>query len=791
MISGFLDRYSAFVLKHRWLVVGIATFVMLVLTMGAVNIGVTNDHRVLFDEDDPQLLALEELDQTYAESNTALVAIAPSNGLVFTGETLGVVERLTEAAWHLPYSTRVDSLTNFSYSESEGDDLNVGPLVEDASELGEQEVARLERTALSLTEIVGRLVSHDGRVAAIVVDFALPDEPDAAVAEITNELRSLIAKVGAEHPDIGLYMTGELLMNQAFADATRDDMEQLTPIVFLVILIMTLVLLRSLLATVAVLGLLVFTINTTMGFAGWIGTVFNPVNAGVPIIVLTIAVADSIHIATTVLARLKQGLTRTEAITESLRVNAQPVFLTSVTTAMAFLTLNASESPPFHVLGNMVAFGVGCAFVYSMTLLPALLSILPLRASSNRTVKQAFFTRFADFVIGRRRILLWSVALVALALVTGVWRIEFTDNWTTYFDDRYQFRRDTDFVIENLTGIESWEFSLESGREGGITEPAYLRKVEAFAEWLRGQDEVSHVEAFSDIMKRLNMNMHGDDPAFYQLPNDASLAAQYLLLYELSLPFGKDLNDRISVAKSSTRLTAAARGGLSAAQQREFDARAKDWLRTNAPSLASESTGFTIAFARLSQRNIESMLKATILAMGGISLVLMLVLKSWRIGLISLVPNYVPAAMSFGVWGHLVGQVGLAGSVMTAIAFGIIVDDTTHFLTKYQRARLGGASSPDAVRFAFNATGQALWTTTAVLATGFLVFSLSGFQVSWVLGIMVALTILVALIADFLLLPPLLMAFDRSKGGGDSDSQRLSFSERDSLSGTLGRAELK
>ncbi|MYE14750.1 MAG: MMPL family transporter [Gammaproteobacteria bacterium] len=767
MSASMLDRFAAGVVERRWLVLILATVVMLGASGGVPGIGVTNDHRVLFDEHDPELLTLEALDATYTESNNALIAIAPASGTVFTPEMLGLVEELTEAAWTVPYATRVDSLTNYSHSEADGDDLIVAPLVQGADLLDEAGVRRIEDIATGSVELAGRLVSRDGRVAAVNVNFALPEETDAAVLEITDHLRALLDERRAdlaerEGVDAEFYLTGEVLMNRAFADATRDDLEQLTPVVFLVIVVVTVLLLRSLIAAVAVVVLLMFSINTTMGLAGWAGAVFNPVNAGVPIIVLTIAVADSIHIVTTTLAGLRQGLARNEAIVESLRVNAHPVFLTSVTTAIAFLTLNASESPPFHVLGNLVAFGVMAAFAYSMTVLPAVLSLLPLRAPKTPR-GGAFFDNLADFVTRRRYVLLWTVGLGVAVLATGTWRIEFTDNWTRYFDDRYEFRRDTDFVIDHLTGLESWEYSMDSGQEYGITDPKYLRQVDAFAEWLRQQPEVAYVQAFPDVMRRLNRNMHGDDPAYDRLPDDAELASQYLLLYELSLPFGRDLNDRIDVAKSATRVTAAAGGGLTSAQQREFDERAQAWLQENAPELATAATGFTMTFAHLSERNLESMLRATIIAMGGISLVLIFVLRSLRVGLLSLVPNYLPAAMTFGLWGYVVGQVGLAGSVMTAVAFGIIVDDTTHFLTKYQRARRTGADAAEAVRSAFHATGRALWTTTAVLAAGFLVFASSGFEVSFALGTMVAITVVFALLADFLLLPPLLMVLDRRK----------------------------
>ena len=758
-----IDRYDRFVLRRRWPVIGLAALFMLALTAGVPGIGVSNDHRILFDEGNPQLAALDALEATFSESKTAFIAIAPRDGSVFTREALGAIEELTEAAWRVPHSTRVDSVTNYNHSEAIEDDLVVAPLVYEATGLSDADLARIERIALNAVDMAGRLVSRDGRVGGLVISFALPEDADAAVIEITDHLDALLDDARENHPGIAYYLTGDVVMNRAFADATTSDLETLSPIVFLMIVVACVALLRSLFATVAVVLTLIFTINTTIGFAGWLGTVFSPVNAGVPIIVMTIAVADSIHIVTTALAGLARGLDKNRAIAESVRSNMYPVCLTSITTAVAFLSLNASDSPPFHVLGNLVAFGVMCALLFSLTLLPALLSILPLRARRESEEKPGLFDRFATFVIDQRKVLLVSVALGTVVLVAGIWRIELTDNWTRYFDDRYEFRRDTDFIIENLTGLESLEYALDSGVEGGITDPDYLQAVDAFAQWFREQPEVSHVQAFPDIMKRLNKNMHGDDPAWYRLPADGSLAAQYLLLYELSLPFGRDLNDRMDIAKSATRTTVATRGSLTAQDQRELDVRAQEWLSENAPQLATAATGFSMTFAHLSQRNIDSMLRATIIAMAIISFILVWVLRSPRLGVISLVPNFIPAAMAFGLWGYLVGQVGLAGSVMTAIAFGIVVDDTTHFLTKYQRARRQGLAASEAVRSTFNAVGPALWTTTAVLAAGFLVFASSGFEVSWALGLLVTITILFALLADFLLLPPLLMALDRRK----------------------------
>ncbi len=757
-----LERYIAAVLRRRWLVIALATLIMLAITAGARFITVTNDYRVLFSEDNPQLAAFDALENTYSVSNAALIAVAPRDGSVFTREALGAIEELTEAAWRAPYSSRVNSLTNYTHSEAFEDDLVVAPLVEDATVLSDADVVRIEKIALDAVEIAGRLVAHDGRTAGVAINFILPENPDQAVIEITDYLNSLLAEARTSHPDIDYYMTGDVVMHRAFSDATQDDMQTLTPIVFVIIVGATIILLRSILSTLAVVAVLVFVVNTTLGFAGWNGVVFSPTNAGVPIIVMVIAIADSIHIVTSVLLGMRRGLDRTAAIVESIRINAYPVFITSVTTAIGFLSLNASDSPPFHVLGNYVAFGVLCAFVYTMTLLPALLSILPLRARRVQAEGTAFFDRFADFVIARSTFLLVAMSLVIVVLIIGIPRIELSDNMAQYFDDRYEFRRDTDYVIDNLTGLDKLEYSLSAGREGGITDPDYLRKVDAFAEWYRQQPEVTHVEAFSDIMKRLNKNMHGDDPAFYRLPEDSDLAAQYLLLYELSLPFGSDLNNRIDVAKSATRLVVTTKNAWSR-DIRELDKRAEVWLRANAPTFAQEASGLSVVFAHLSLRNINSMLRGTITAMVLISFILIWIFKSVRVGLLSLLPNFIPAIMSFGLWGYLVGHVGIASSVVIAVVFGIVVDDTVHFLSKYLKARREGLPAPEAVRSTFHMVGHALWTTTAVLSVGFLVFATSGFEVSWALGLLVTITIVFALVADFLLLPTLLIAIDRRK----------------------------
>lgn len=762
MKPDLLERYIAFVLRWRWPVIAVATAVMVVLAAGGGSIKVVNNYRVLFDEDNAQLVAFDALEATYTKSNTVLIAVVPESGTVFTRETLGQIEEMTEVAWRAPNVIRVDSLTNFSHSRAEGDDLIVEPLVEDADGLGDADLARIREIALGSVDLAGNLVSRDGQVAGIAINFVLPDESDQKTIEITDYLEAALDEARVRHPGIAYRMTGYLVVNRAMGEATKNDFETLVPIVFLLILGLAAVFLRSVFSTVAVVAVVVFSVLSAMGFIGWTGMVLSPANPGIPIIVMVIAVADSIHIASSTLSAMRSGMDRKSAIAESVRINAWPVFLTSLTTAIGFLSLNASDTPPFRIMGNAVAFGVLCALAYTLVLMPALLSIMPLRAGRAGDWTSGFFDRLADFVIARRKAVFVSFGLIVVVLVAGIPRIELGDNLTRFFDESYQVRRDSEFIDRRLTGVDRLEYSLSSGQEGGIADPEYLRKVDAFAAWFRTQPKVSHVQAFSDVMKRLNRNMHGDDPVFYRMPDNTELAAQYLLLYELSLPQGRDLNDRIDVGKSATRLSVNVSDATSR-DLRNIDRNAQAWLRANAPDFAQEATGLSAIVAQMTERNIGSMLTGTIIAMALVSFILIWALRSVRIGLLSLVPNFIPALMTFGLWGHLVGQLGLVSSVVLSIVFGIVVDDSIHFLSKYLRGRRDGLAAPEAVRYAFRTVGHALWTTTAILAAGFLVFIASGFELTWVLGVLVAITIIFALAADFLLLPVLLIAIDRRK----------------------------
>lgn len=759
------EHYFRNIMHWRWLVILLIIPVVVTIASGAKRLRFETDYRIFFSDDNPHMLAFDNLQETYTKNDNVLFVLSPKNGKIFTPETLRIIKDLTKDSWQVPYSIRVDSLSNFQHTQAEGDDLLVTDLVETPEALTAEDLEKIKNFALSEPMLRNRIISPNADVTGVNITIQLPGKDQAKeVPDVAAFVENMAEKLRKAHPDLEVYLTGVSMMNNAFPTAAKHDMSTLVPLMFLVVIVTLGIMLRSFSATFATVVLIMLTIATTMGITGWLGIPLTGPSSSAPTIILTIAVADCVHILITFLYHLRHngGEDKKGAMMESLRVNLHPVFLTSLTTAIGFLSMNFGEVPPFRDLGNMVAMGVGTAFLLSITLLPALMMVLPVKVKQDNSRTGQMMDKFGEFVVNKQKPLALGMLLLVATLTAFIPQNELNDEFVKYFSKDIPFRVASDFSNERLTGIYNIDYSLESGEENGIASPEFLQHVEAFANWYKSQPEVVHVSTITDTFKRLNQNMHGDDKTWYKLPEARDLAAQYLLLYEMSLPYGLDLNNQINVDKSATRFVVTMHN-LSSNHVIQVAARAMEWQKKNLPaSMQVEGSSPTVMFAHIGQRNIKSMIFGTSGALVLISLIMMISLRSVKIGLISLIPNLTPMAMAFGLWGMLVGEVGLALSIVTGMTLGIVVDDSVHFLSKYLRARREkGVGPPEAVRYAFSTVGTALWVTSAVLVCGFFVLTFSDFRLNSGMGLLTAITITFALVADFLLLPPLLMKLDK------------------------------
>ena len=751
-LEGMVLQYAGWIIRFRWLVVVATIAAVLGIASGMRHLEFSTNYRVFFSDENPEMTAFETFQNIYTKNDNILFVVKPQTGKIFTPEVIEAIEEITARAWTIPYTIRVDSVTNFQYSWADGDDLTVEDLIRGGGGLSQAELDRRQAIALAEPLLRNNLISADAATTGINVTLQMPEVDIREVPEAVAVAREIAADMRTKYPDLEIALSGLSMLNNAFAEAGEKDITTLVPIMYGVLLLFMILMLRSFSATFSTLLVIGFSSLTAMGLAGFAGVKLTPISVTAPTIILTLAIADSIHILVTMLNLMREGHDKTYAIKESMRINFLPVSITSLTTIVGFLSLNFSDSPPFWHLGNITAAGIAAAWALSLAFLPAILALLPVRCKARVESKysmQKLLGRFADFVLIRRRSILVIMGAASLALFALIPSLELNDQWVEYFDERIEFRNDAEFAIANLNGPYIIEYSMEAIDAGGISEPEYLENLEIFTAWLRAQPEVAHVFSYADIIKRLNKNLNADDPDYYRLPGDRELAAQYLLLYELSLPYGLDLNDRINIDKSATRVSATLQN-VSTVELRTFVDRSQAYVASHLPPyMVGKATSASVMFSYISQRNIEGMLKGNVVAVIVIAGIMILALRSFAIGAMSIIPNAVPILMAFGVW---------AASVVAATSLGIVVDDTVHFLTKYLRGRREkGLNRPDAIRYAFETVGQAIILTTIILTFGFAVLATSTFLINAQMGLLTALTIVIALAVDFLMLPAILM----------------------------------
>ncbi|EPQ9916148.1 efflux RND transporter permease subunit [Vibrio vulnificus] len=742
----------------------ISLIAIVATAMGAKNLYFRGDYNIFFDGSNAQLQAFDEIQTTFAKTDNIALVLAPKSGDVFDQRTLTQIQEMTEQAWQVPYSSRVDSLANYQHTEAVDDDLLVEDLLYQSYSLTAERIAKVRTIAMSEPLLVNALISEKGDVAVINITMQMPGMDETAeVNEVVAYVEQMLSHYRAQYPDVTIYKAGIIAMNHSFAMAAQNDSATLVPTMLLVILIFLSLMLRSFLSVLATLVVIIGAIVATLGIVGWAGMFLHVASVNVPTLIMTLAVADCVHVIASMRHFMHQGMPKSQAIHRSVTLNFVPIIITSVTTAIGFLMMNMSDSPVLRDFGNLSALGVMIACVLSVSLLPALLNLLPVRFSAKQAAKSSdIMDKVADLVVHRRNVLLPLSIVVIAGSAALIPYNKVNDESVKYFDTSSEFRQAADFMEQRISGMTTMSIAIKTHQSQGIASPEFLAVLGEFTHWLREQPETDHVASLSDIYKRLNKNMHGDDNAYYALPAERELAAQYLLLYEMSLPFGLDLNNQVNVDKSSVKLQLTVKN-LGSVELVALEERVYQWFASHAPQYQVAASSPSLMFAHIGETNMASMLSTLPITLILISALMIFALRSWRLGMISLVPNIAPAVIGFGLWALISGEINLGLSVVVTLTLGIVVDDAVHFLAKYQHARKAGQNAEQAVRYAFHTVGRALWITTVVLVAGFSVLAMSQFRLNSDMGQLSAIVIFVALVIDFVLLPSLLMRFDTAE----------------------------
>ena len=756
---------SNIVIDHPWKTLMVVFIMFGLFAQNIIHVRPSVSYQDLLGKDHPKLIDYEYIQGEYTRDDNLLVLFEAKKGNAFEQSTLLAMRDLTDQLWKTPYSIRVDSITNFQHSYAIGDELIVNNLFSIDKDIKQRTPKAISSIAKHEPLLLNRATNVKGNVIAASVSFAFPNKDASEKLEAYAYVMDLKQKYEITNPSLNIYVSGLVALDATVMKiAERETGLFLILIIGVVIILLTLFM-RALTPVLVSIVVCILSIVMALALSGFMGWKLTPFTASVPLMILIIAVADCVHLVANYRHELGLKIEKTIALKNALKNNLGPIAITSITTAIGFMTLNFSESDSIHALGNEVAFGVLAAFLLSITFLPAALSLLP--AMNNKSTQQSQRNK-SKYIVARvvqyRLPILLLASLIIIGLGSSVTRNEINDIIPHYFAKSLPWRQANDFAEREFGGAYTFSWSLKAAHKDSIYTPQFLNKAEQFVVWLRAQPDVVYVNSVTDTFKRLNRNMHADDNAFYTLPDEKTLAAQYLLLYEMSLPYGLDLNNQINLDKSSIRIQATFKT-LSTTEILQMEKRVDQWLADNLPDVKATGSGVQLMFAHMMSNDVVSMVYGSTLGLGLISLLLIIAFRSVRIGLTSLAPNLVPAIMAFGVWGLTVGQVGLGLAMVSGMTIGIIVDDTVHFLYKYLHARREKLMSPSkAIEYAYTTVAPAIIFTTLVLIVGFLMMTfLAEFRVNSDMATMTSIVLSLALLFDLIVLPALLLTFDKQQ----------------------------
>lgn len=738
-------RFIEAVVRHHVLVLVLAALVVGFASLGASRIAFDASIEIWFLEDDPEILTYRRFVRVFGADEFMVVGLFADD--VFAPAALKTLERLTRQAESLDQVARVESLFTARTIEALGDDLVIEPVVPEGWSEADLDLAR--RRALSDPTIAGAMVAKDSRAAALLV-FIDPETSTSfeGKARFVRELEALAQ--GESAPGLEVIVGGSPAIGAGVQKHSKRDFSVLGVLAVLLIMVATRILfgrLSTMVLPVSVVGIATLLVLAVMGA---LGLQVNLVSQSITAVLFTVGVADAVHVLSELRLELARGRPLREAVIETCTTLFSPCFFTSLTTAIGMLSLQTSQLRPVAEAGALAALGVGFAFVCTFTVLPALLvtwpRMCPTRAGERDRLSRLL--RFAGAPTARRArlIVVGALAAVGLALLL-VPDIQVGANALTYFREADPIRTHIERIDEALGGSTSMEVLIDAPG-GGLRDHEQLVRLDAFEAWLETLPAVENVLSVGDVLKRVNEAMTGR----HELPETSLAVAQAYLLIEDEPGLRHLVRDEGALGRISARVSMARARELVAFVP-ELERRVK--TEFSGAELRLEPTGFVKLMSEMEQYIVSSQISSFSVAFVLVALVMFIVLRSLKLGLVALVPNLAPVIYGLGLMSLFGIPLDPATVMVASISLGLVVDDTVHLMSRVRQKLGQGMNLTEAFAAAVPEVGRAVVSTSVILCAGFGVLSFGSFRPNVFLGAVTAMVVALALLADLFLLPAL------------------------------------
>lgn len=759
-----IKSFGEFLTRHPRTIVCSVMLAALLVATGAARLQFVPDYRAFFDQNNKDYQQLQHLEAQFGATDDLLLGYKPASGDATTPQAMAVVAELADGLREMPFAGRVSSVAGLTVAVNTPE----GPKLTSLRALSSDGPVDPGLWAQAVNEVAklttGTLLAPDRSIAAAHVTTATPVPAHYTDTKAVNDyVVALRDRVEAELGDKGtVVLAGVLPYYHMIMELAVRDVGLLVPCVLLFAILILRSLLSSWRATLACATPIVAAVLTTVGAHGWLGYPVTAATMVAPIMVLVISLAYVVHYADTYLHIRPECESAAEAAHKSLAENLLPLSLTTLTTMLGFLTLNFAVSPVYRQMGNSVLVGVLMAAIAATLLMPAMLSWLDPPYWRKKGILSRGLEKLGS-VISRPIQSRWIIVTAVLSIVGLLACIPMNtvdDNISNWFKDSTRLRQDNIVVNQRLTGMQQLYYALPAGKQGAAADPAYLAKVDRFAQWLRLQDNVAAVRSLPDVVRALAHNF-GTQVGVNGLPHSQALVQQLLWAYSFSAPPDDHVTGLLNDQHSASLVHIAVHN-LPGDEFQALDKRAQAWLQQNLPDMqVAPGTSAVMMFSKMAHDNIAPMIVGTLGVLLVAGLVVVIGLRSKRLGLLTVLPALLPVGLAFGVWGLISGHVGIALSVVANAALGIIVDDIIHVLARYRAARKRGMDAQQACAYTVSHVGGALTTTTLVLSVGMGLLSFASIQPTHEMGLMMPLIFIFAWLSTLVLLPQLLTRFDK------------------------------
>jgi predicted RND superfamily exporter protein len=727
-------------------------------------------YRIWFDKDSNIIKEYDEFRGNFSGDDTFFVAFSENSNknTIFNPKAINTISELTYQFEDIDGVDDVSSLTNYNYMSDENDNFRVEEFIEDYDDT--QELLSKQKIALKDNLILNQLISKDGKTTAIAIrlseDIGSDEEVNIHVFEqiksITNKMKSTTG--------YDFYISGNPAITASLVLVSQRDAMILMPLAVVIVVAILFLLFRSFVGVVVPSIVIVFTFLTVLSIQMILGYKLNNFTVNIPSFVSAIAIADAMHLYLAwVYYKLKsksqnnsiKNTNNKECVRLALSNNILPIFFTSLTTAIGFASLGLSQIEPISTLGIAISSSAFLAFIFSITVAPALLLIL----KDDYKVKELKFLNllhtkgYGKFISNNDKKIVAIFMLLFIIIGYGLNYTKVDSNSIKYFNKDTVVRSGSDYIQDHLTGAMIYEIIIDSGSKDGIKNREFLSTIEKFENELYANfPNVRFSTSIKDILVRMQKVLNPNNKDF--LPQSQNLIAQYLLLYNMNLPQGKTTNDKIDSEYSKIRLTI-----NSDIQDTSKDLAMISWINNwwkNNTKYSSEVQGQTTIFAYM-QKSVSDTLIVSI----GFTLIIvlslmLLIFKNLKMTMLFILPNIAPIVLVAGLMGYAGITIDIGVAISASVILGIAVDDSIHFFSKYFQAKENlKLNFEDSIDYVIQNSANAMILTTFILSFTFAIFLLSSFIPNNNFAIVTITALNIALMLDLVLLPALLSLMNK------------------------------